>query len=659
MLHLVRDRFWRRLKIGDKLMLGFAPLVLLTLAVILVSFLGSAKATQTIDNTDDVRVPAALASSHAQANLLRMFAAVRGYLALGDPQFQEDYEAVKHEFETDLADLEQLSHNFDPANQHRLSQLQTAFAEWSKIPEELFDLHDDRIDRNSAYALLSTRGTRLAGEVLIDMGELIEQRADAPPSTVNNQILQDMAEFQNSFAAILFALRGYVTTGNYEFRSYEYEKNLFLSDQAWETIIEEHMQHLDAEQRTALVKIDRKRRQFLEQIPNQVFTHMESGEWRRDLQLFNTELEPLTDEMQILLHDMTERQQQALQHDLEHGNDSLQTARVRTLAIGITAVIVGISLSLLFRQIIAGPVRRLTMVAEQIRAGDLTIMAHVESGDEIGVFAETFNSMTAKLCETLFQIRKEKKRADDLLHVVIPIGVALSSEKDFDQLLERILVEAMEFCHVDGGILFLREDDMLKFVMIRVKSRNIKMGGTSGLPIPFLPLPLYHDTMREPVYSHPAVYATLKGISVNNPCVYGSSSYVDECNAGVKFIDTQLGYHTCSVLDIPLKNNRNEVLGVLELMNAQDAETGESIAFDTNLQQMMESFSSLAVAALEAYIREQTLRQKVQELRIDIDETRRQQYVSEIVNNEFFQELWVKARSLRSRTIEEPVSHDS
>jgi hypothetical protein len=64
---------------------------------------------------------------------------------------------------------------------------------------------------------------------------------------------------------------------------------------------------------------------------------------------------------------------------------------------------------------------------------------------------------------------------------------------------------------------------------------------------------------------------------------------------------------------------------------------------------MMESFSSLAVAALEAYIREQSLKQQIQQLRIEIDEAKRQKQVSEIVDSDFFQDLQEKARSIRSR----------
>ncbi len=48
--------------------------------------------------------------------------------------------------------------------------------------------------------------------------------------------------------------------------------------------------------------------------------------------------------------------------------------------------------------------------------------------------------------------------------------------------------------------------------------------------------------------------------------------------------------------------------------------------------------------------REETLKKEVAELRIEIDETRRQKQVSEIVDTEFFQDLRAKARSMRSRS---------
>jgi GAF domain-containing protein len=99
----------------------------------------------------------------------------------------------------------------------------------------------------------------------------------------------------------------------------------------------------------------------------------------------------------------------------------------------------------------------------------------------------------------------------------------------------------------------------------------------------------------------------------------------------------------------PLKNSHNQVTGVLQLLDARDPESNEIIPFDQNLQQMMESFSSLAVAALEAYIREQTLRQEIQQLRIEIDAVKREQQVEEIIETDFFRDLQTKAKEMRQR----------
>ncbi|MCJ7823621.1 MAG: hypothetical protein MUP44_01845, partial [Anaerolineales bacterium] len=90
--------------------------------------------------------------------------------------------------------------------------------------------------------------------------------------------------------------------------------------------------------------------------------------------------------------------------------------------------------------------------------------------------------------------------------------------------------------------------------------------------------------------------------------------------------------------------------GVLQLINAEEPGTEARIPFDQNLQQMMESFSSLAVAALEAYIREQALHRQIQELRIEIDQAKKERQVAEITESDYFQELREKARELRSRT---------
>lgn len=644
-----RNLFLGNVPIGMKLTIGFGILVALTLAEVLFSYLASADATNTINRTGELRVPVALESSRAQADLLRMFGAMRGYLALGDRQFLTSYQNAEDAFRQDLDRLNNLSGEFQPENKRRLAELEVAFESWSDFPQKLFVLRDDQMEREPAYEWLNTDGVTFGGTVLININQMIETQAQRDPSEENNELLRDMAKFQSSFAAMVSGLRGYVTTRNPNFRSYEYEVNLSINDDEWENINQKR-RLLTTEQQAMLDSISDNRQKFVANVPEEIFQILQAQDysWRRDLYLFNSEVQDLTSEMQQLLGEITLDQQQALQQDLAEGRESLAKARTWTVFGGVAAAIIGILLAFVLGSTIAGPIRRLTTVASQIRGGNLEAVAQVESKDEIGVFAQTFNDMTAKLRDTLLQIRKEKKRADDLLNVVIPIGVTLSSERDFNRLLENMLVEAMTFCQADGGTLFLREDNLLRPVMVRITSRNITMGGTSNNPVTSEPIALPDTSSNDEQHHALAIpsFATLNRQSVNVANVYEQTTYDV---ARITDHDTEDGYDTRSVLAIPLQNSKQEVLGVMELVNAKDGDQGEIIAFDANLQQMMESFSSLAVAALESYIREQKLRQEIQQLRIEIDESKKQKEVSEIVDSDFFQDLRAKARNLRER----------
>jgi CheY-like chemotaxis protein len=246
----------------------------------------------------------------------------------------------------------------------------------------------------------------------------------------------------------------------------------------------------------------------------------------------------------------------------------------------------------------------------------------------------------------LIQIEKEKKRADDLLNVVIPIGVALSAEKDFNRLLEKILLEAKKLCNADGGTLYLRtEDDLLTFVMVQNDSLDIAMGGTTGIVIPFPPLRLYDKTTGAPNHRYVVTHAALTGSTINISDAYEAEGFDF---SGTKAFDIQTGYRSISFVNVPLKDETARVLGVLQLINAQDLDTGAVIPFDQGLQQMVESLSLLASVALGAYAREQRLRQQIEELRVEIDESRKAREVAEITETDYFQMLQQKARRMRA-----------
>jgi HAMP domain-containing protein/CHASE3 domain sensor protein len=635
------------LKIGPKLILAFGVLVALTLLGVGLNVLSHIRATQVITSTAEVRVPTELLAAQAQADLLKMQADVNGYLALGDQQYQDGYQQDSQAFAADLRQLVALGTRLAPTDRQALADLQSAYQDWSQYPARLFALRDDQLAREPAYRILATQGAQYGGIVLIDAGKLIDDQQLRAPSTQVMSQMADLARFQGSFSAMLSGLRGYVTTRNRIFRG-EYEANHSLNQIAWQRLLT-NAGNMDRAQQALVIDIQRNLMQFLP-LPDQMFGLLEGPHWREDLYLFQTSALPASAKMLKALGDLTNHQQRQLILELGQGEAGLAQANRLLQVAGVLELLLAIAIGFVLHRSIAGPVHRLTNTAEKVGAGSLSLEARVESHDEIGILAETFNRMTAHLRDTLSQIRGEKQRADALLNVVIPLGVQLSGEKDFDHLLEQILVESKSFCRARSGALFLRtEDDQLQYFIVRDDRSQVAMGGTTGEALTLPSLPLHGpDNSHDPAGSNLAVRAAITGASINiaNAIHARDFAYREQGDAadGGAEDETQVPY-----LAIPLKDSRDRVLGVLQLADCTDPETGQRASFGASLQQMMESFSSLAVAALEAYIREQGLRQQIQQLRLEIDEAKRQQQVQEIVESDFFRELQSKAQAMRSR----------
>lgn len=175
------------------------------------------------------------------------------------------------------------------------------------------------------------------------------------------------------------------------------------------------------------------------------------------------------------------------------------------------------------------------------------------------------------------------------------IGIALSAEHDKNRLLEMILLGAKEITHADGGTLYtVTEDRRLKFEIMRTDSLGIALGGTTGKAIPFAPLPLYAED-GSPNNNMVAAYSVLHDCTVNIEDAYEAEGFDF---SGTRKFDQNTGYRSQSFLTIPMKNHENEIIGVLQLLNAKDDAAGAIISFSGENQQLAESLASQAAVAL-------------------------------------------------------------
>ena len=184
-----------------------------------------------------------------------------------------------------------------------------------------------------------------------------------------------------------------------------------------------------------------------------------------------------------------------------------------------------------------------------------------------------------------------KHRLGELLR----IGVALSKERDINRLLEAILIAAKDIANADGGTLYRMTDEpALRFEIMRNDSLGIAMGGTSGVDIPFYPVNLF-DKDGKAINSMVAAYAVHHDCSVNIADAYSEAGFDF---SGTKNFDKKTGYRSISFLTVPMKNHEEEIIGVLQLINAKDRNTGKVVAFSDDDQRLAESLASQAAIAL-------------------------------------------------------------
>jgi signal transduction histidine kinase len=405
-------RLLSNLNIGKKLTLCFGLLSALTLLVVVFNAVSNYRVTKEINRTGDVRVPAALASAQAQSSLQAMVADVHGYLALGSLSHIADYYAARRTFEANLAELERLAPaSSNPEQTRRLKELRVTFTEWSALSERMYALHNNpRLNQPGLY-LYRTQVRGLRAVILENIGGMIQLQGQREISTENSKLLADMINLQSSFDSMMTNLRGYALIGDLSFRN-EYMARLPLNTTAWANL-QNKRELLTPTQQTMLDKIA-SARFTLANLPTEIFTVVEGEHAYEDLYLFQTQSVPKANQMLSLLSQMTTEQHQLLQTDLATGRRSLANAQLQSLIGGLLVLSLGIGMAVILRNTIIKPVLSLTEAAERIAAGNLHAHALVESGDEIGQLAETFNLMTDRLHQTIASLENQTQQLEKM-----------------------------------------------------------------------------------------------------------------------------------------------------------------------------------------------------------------------------------------------------
>jgi HD-GYP domain-containing protein (c-di-GMP phosphodiesterase class II) len=186
----------------------------------------------------------------------------------------------------------------------------------------------------------------------------------------------------------------------------------------------------------------------------------------------------------------------------------------------------------------------------------------------------------------------------DELSELTRIGVALSTERDLTALLKLILSQARRLVSADAGSLYLVERRE------RGSATTLRFTLAQNHTLPDLP---FREASVPIDATSLAGYAAVSG----QPLVI-DDVYMLPPNVPYQFnrsFDEQVGYRTQSVLVLPMKSHRDEIVGVLQLINRKrDAEASlyapgavaaQVLPFDDHSVSLVGALASQAAVAIE------------------------------------------------------------
>ena len=174
---------------------------------------------------------------------------------------------------------------------------------------------------------------------------------------------------------------------------------------------------------------------------------------------------------------------------------------------------------------------------------------------------------------------------DQDMERLLSVCLELTAQKDREALLSTILDTGMDLSNCDAGTLYLLEDDGLHFCRMVTRSLGIRQGGHAD-PINLPPVPLEEKYVSS--------WVALHNETINVADVRTDAHF--DFTGSLRY-DAMTGYRTKSMLVVPMSNDKGELIGVMQLINALD-EYGEAVPFASEKELLVSAIASQAALSV-------------------------------------------------------------
>ena len=174
------------------------------------------------------------------------------------------------------------------------------------------------------------------------------------------------------------------------------------------------------------------------------------------------------------------------------------------------------------------------------------------------------------------------------LNALRELGIELSRVQDLDILMEKILSEARRFVGADAGSIYIRDGYVLRFTYTQNDTLQRRLGKNEKLVYATFTMPINRQSIAGYVADTGQILNIENAYDLSPRASYRFDRHFDEASR----------YKTESMLTVPMKTGKDEILGILQVINARD-ENKKNTSFSIHAEKIMAHFADIAAVALE------------------------------------------------------------
>ncbi len=381
-----------------KIITGFSGLMLLMTICIVITLFKLTTVEKSAISVIEQQQPTTILILSLSENLNLAISLLNEYLISGNEQDIAKYQLIYHKLYVYLDKMKKVAEqDNNNISVEPIEKLRSHLDEIGKHGSTLIFLVSNTIENYPGLKVASEKLNPSALEFIGLVNEILDTNdIDAPPEKTI-EAREQLYKVRYTWTQMMNSFRLYFSQRSNEFNLSSNDLKNFnnYSELNGDTL--KYLQEMDINIGfDALDTLTEIRAQFIK-IVREVIEIRHSGQWRADVTLMRTKVNPLVKEMRSLLFELVDEQVKATNSSGNALTSSLQQIRTYTTLLLAFALGSGLLLSIKITKSILPPIKKLMQAARHVANGDLSAEVHVTTKDEIGLLGDSFNAMVDEL----------------------------------------------------------------------------------------------------------------------------------------------------------------------------------------------------------------------------------------------------------------------